>query len=83
MHVDVRSISVGHIHADSGDPQKVARMHAWLLEHPDADLGGLARHLHRHPVIEQVPQAPLPTRAVRRTSPRPTAPRPGRRHEPV
>jgi hypothetical protein len=49
----------------------------------DADLRGLARHLRRHPVADQAPQPPLPTRAVRRTSPRPTAPRPGRRHEPV
>lgn len=49
----------------------------------DGDLRGLLRHLRRHPVADQVPQAPLPTRAVRRTSPRPTAPRPGRRHERV
>ena len=41
----------------------------------DLDQRGLARHLRRHPVTDQVPQAPLPTRAVRRTSPR--------RHEPV
>jgi ParB-like nuclease domain len=38
MHVDVRSITVGHVHAERGDPEKVARMHAWLLAHPDADL---------------------------------------------
>jgi hypothetical protein len=49
----------------------------------DADLGGLVRHLRRHPVADQVAQAPLPTRAVRRVSPRPTAPRPNRRREPV
>jgi hypothetical protein len=49
----------------------------------DADLRGLARHLRRHPVADQAPQEPLPTRAVRRSSPRPTAPRPDRRHEPV
>jgi hypothetical protein len=49
----------------------------------DADPRRLARHLRRHPVADQAPPAPLPTRAVRRTAPRPTAPRPGRRHEPV
>ncbi len=49
----------------------------------DGDLPGLTRHLRRHPVADQVPQAPLPTRAVRRGSPRPTASRAGRRHEPV
>jgi hypothetical protein len=49
----------------------------------DGDQGGLARHLRRHPVARWVPRAPLPTRAVRRTSPRPHAPRPDRRHEPV
>jgi hypothetical protein len=49
----------------------------------DRDLTGLIRHLRRHPVADQAPQAPLPTRAVRRSSPRPTAPRPNRRREPV
>ncbi|MEV6849457.1 hypothetical protein [Actinoplanes sp. NPDC051411] len=49
----------------------------------DTELPGLVRHLRRHPVADQVPQAPLPTRAVRRTSPRPTAPKPNRRREPV
>jgi hypothetical protein len=43
---------------------------------------GLAWHLRRHPVRRRVTQ-PLPTRAVRRGSPRPTAPRPDRHHEPV
>jgi hypothetical protein len=49
----------------------------------DADRRGLARHLRRHPVRNPAPQAPSPTRAVRRASPRPTAPRPECRHEPV
>jgi hypothetical protein len=49
----------------------------------DSDQHGLVRHLRRHPVAQWVPRAPMPTRAVRRTSPRPHAPRPGRRHEPV
>jgi hypothetical protein len=49
----------------------------------DADLPGLARHLRRHPVADQTAQEPLPSRAVRRPSPRPTAPGPDRRHEPV
>ncbi|GIE97923.1 hypothetical protein [Paractinoplanes rishiriensis] len=49
----------------------------------DGDQHGLVRHLRRHPVSRWVPRAPLPTRAVRRSSPRPNAPRPERRHEPV
>ena len=49
----------------------------------DRDQRGLVRHLRRHPVSRRVEPATLPTRAVRRTSPRPHAPRPDRRHEPV
>jgi hypothetical protein len=49
----------------------------------DADQHGLVRHLRRHPVSRWVPRAPLPTRAIRRTSPRPHAPRPERQGEPV
>ncbi|XVV12284.1 hypothetical protein ACQP2X_47025 [Actinoplanes sp. CA-131856] len=49
----------------------------------DSDQRGLARHLRRHPVSEWVAREPLPTRAVRRSSPRPTAPRGDRRREPV
>ena len=49
----------------------------------DHDQRRLAGHLRRHPITQWVPREPLPTRAVRRTSPRPTAPRPGRRHEAV
>jgi hypothetical protein len=49
----------------------------------DADLRGLLRHLRRHPVTDHAAQAPLPTRAVRRVSPQPTAPKPNRRREPV
>jgi hypothetical protein len=48
----------------------------------DTDQQGLARHLRRHPVSRWVARETLPTRAARR-SPRPTAPRPDRRHEPV
>jgi len=48
----------------------------------DADQRGLARHLRRHPVTPQPAQVPPPTRAVRRTAPRPHAPKPPR-HEPV
>ncbi|MBU2663154.1 hypothetical protein KOI35_06490 [Actinoplanes bogorensis] len=49
----------------------------------DADLKGLARHLRKHPVTRWVAREPLPTRAVRRGSPRPHPPRPDRRREPV
>ncbi|GIM93573.1 hypothetical protein [Paractinoplanes toevensis] len=49
----------------------------------DTDQLGLVRHLRRHPVSRWVPRAPLPTRAVRRSSPRPHPARPDRRHEPV
>jgi hypothetical protein len=49
----------------------------------DADLSGLTRHLRRHPAAEHAPEVPLPSRAVRRPSPRPTAPKPNRRREPV
>lgn len=49
----------------------------------DADLPGLVRHLRRHPVADHAAQAPLPTLAVRRPSPRPPAPKPNRRREPV
>jgi hypothetical protein len=49
----------------------------------DSDQRGLARHLRRHPVSRWVPRAQLPTRAVRRTSPRPHAPRTDRHHETV
>jgi hypothetical protein len=55
----------------------------------DADQAGLARHLRRHPAARWVAREPLPTRAVRRTSQRPTATttttatRPDRRRETV
>ncbi|GGN78990.1 hypothetical protein GCM10010112_53130 [Actinoplanes lobatus] len=48
----------------------------------DADLNGLARHLRRHPV-SGTPRQHLPTRAVRRTVPRPNAPRTVVHHEQV
>lgn len=37
-YVDVRAITVGHVHAERGDPGKVATIHAWLLTNPDGDL---------------------------------------------
>jgi hypothetical protein len=49
----------------------------------DADLSGLVRYLRRHPAADQVAQAPLPSRAVRRPTLRPTASKPNRRREPV
>lgn len=48
----------------------------------DTDYPGLARHLRRHPV-SPTPAPHLPTRAVRRSAPRPNAPRSSGRHEPV
>lgn len=48
----------------------------------DTDLAGLARYLRRHPISEP-PRAPVPTRAVRRSTPRPTTIRPENRHEPL
>lgn len=48
----------------------------------DTDLTGLARHLRRHPVTS-APQPYLPTRAMRRSAPRPNAPRTAGRHETV
>ncbi|MEU8658521.1 hypothetical protein [Actinoplanes philippinensis] len=48
----------------------------------DTDLSGLARHLRRHPVAG-VPLPHVPTRAVRRSAPRPNAPRSANRHEAV
>ncbi|WP_229067870.1 hypothetical protein [Actinoplanes sp. DH11] len=48
----------------------------------DTDLAGLARHLRRHPV-SSTPMPHLPTRAVRRATPRPNARRTTGRHETV
>jgi hypothetical protein len=48
----------------------------------DSDLTGLARHLRRNPIVATTP-AHLPTRAVRRSTPRPNAPRSTNRHEAV
>ncbi|WP_328462816.1 hypothetical protein OHA21_36275 [Actinoplanes sp. NBC_00393] len=48
----------------------------------DTDHTGLAKHLRRHPV-SATPLPDLPTRAVRRSTPRPNAPRTANRHEPV
>jgi len=41
VNIDIRLITVGRIHAEPGDPEKVAALHSWLLEHPDADLPAL------------------------------------------
>ncbi|MCY1142714.1 hypothetical protein OWR29_32370 [Actinoplanes sp. Pm04-4] len=49
----------------------------------DRDQRGLARHLRRHPVDRWEGRESLPTRAVRRGSPRPHPARADRRHEPV
>lgn len=48
----------------------------------DTELTVLARHLRRHP-ITGTPRPHLPTRAVRRSTPRPNAPRTPGRHETV
>ncbi|MDI6103908.1 hypothetical protein QLQ12_35365 [Actinoplanes sp. NEAU-A12] len=48
----------------------------------DTDLTGLARHLRRHPVASP-PRPHLPTRAARRSAPRPHALRTPGSHEPV
>ncbi|MFC4067219.1 hypothetical protein [Actinoplanes subglobosus] len=48
----------------------------------DTDLTGLARHLRRHPIVS-TPRPHVPTRAVRRSAPRPNAPRSANRHEAV
>jgi ParB-like nuclease domain len=34
IYVDIRTITVGHIHAERGDPAKVAAYHRWLMDHP-------------------------------------------------
>ena len=49
----------------------------------DGDQRGLAAHLRRHPITRRMPITPLPTKAVRRASPRPHASRADRRREPV
>ncbi|MCO8272654.1 hypothetical protein M1L60_18830 [Actinoplanes sp. TRM 88003] len=49
----------------------------------DQDQRGLVRYLRKHPVSRWVEREPLPTRAVRRGSPRPHAPRTERRREAV
>jgi hypothetical protein len=38
VRVDIRLITVGHIHAERGDPQKVAELHRWLMDNPRLDL---------------------------------------------
>jgi hypothetical protein len=38
VRVDIRLITVGHIHAERGDPHKVIDMHRWLLGNPELDL---------------------------------------------
>lgn len=37
-HCDVRDITVGNIHAERGDPHKVAELCAWLMNNPARDL---------------------------------------------
>lgn len=36
--VDIREITVGHVHAGPGDPEEVAAMPAWLLANPTSEL---------------------------------------------
>jgi hypothetical protein len=38
MKVNIRTITVGNLHAEPGDPSKVAAYHRWLLENPARDL---------------------------------------------
>ena len=49
----------------------------------DGDRRRLVRYLRRHPVSRSTPRAELPSRAVRRSAPRPHPQRPEKRHEPV
>ena len=37
-YVDVRTITVGPVHAERGDPRNVAVTHGWLLANPDRDV---------------------------------------------
>lgn len=38
MKVNIRTVTVGNIHAEPGDPMKVAEYHRWLIENPSLDL---------------------------------------------
>ena len=38
VNVDIRLITVGHVHAEAGDPRKIAAFHGWLQENPDSNL---------------------------------------------
>jgi hypothetical protein len=38
VKVNIRTVTVGNRHAESGDPAKVARYHRWLLDNPGLDL---------------------------------------------
>jgi hypothetical protein len=40
--VDIRSITVGHVHAEPGDPAKVVAMHAWLVADRSRELPPIA-----------------------------------------
>lgn len=36
--VDIRHISVGCVHAEPGEPEKVVRYTKWLRDHPDEEM---------------------------------------------
>ncbi len=38
MRVNIRLITVGHVHDAPGDPAKVAQLHRWLIDNPTLDL---------------------------------------------
>jgi hypothetical protein len=38
VRVDIRTITVGHVHAEQGDPHKVVEIHRWLMDNPELDL---------------------------------------------
>lgn len=73
IHVDVRSITVGHAHAEPGDPDRVTAMHRWLMDNPGDDLPALdvrpkpngtyrirdGRHRFLAYVLAERPQVPI------------------------
>lgn len=72
-YVDIRLITVGHIHALPGDPHKVVAMHHWLINNPHDDLPALdvrlkpngtyrihdGRHRYVAAVLAQRPTIPV------------------------
>jgi hypothetical protein len=85
-HADGRTVRFSGLH----DGSRRARAAIWtelgaagVDVIADTDLTGLARHLRRNPVAAGTPLPHLPARAVRRSAPRPNAPRTTNRHEAV